>query len=136
MLDSDEKPLPDAVPEGEKQADAPTVDASTKSLKLQVTDLVDDARKLAEAEIEYYKTKLSVNLAATKTVLILFSLSVVVGITAVVALILGILLILSAYLGPIAATGILTGSALLIATVMMNIAIRRARRLPLDEDSK
>ncbi len=136
MLDSDEKPVPDAVPEGEKQANAPAVDASTKSLKLQVTDLVDDARKLAEAEIEYYKTKLSVNLAATKTVLILFSLSVVVGITAVVALILGILLILSAYLGPIAATGILTGSALLIATVMMNIAIRRARKLPLDEDSK
>ena len=136
MLDSDEKPVPDAVPEGEKQANAPAVDASTKSLKLQVTDLVDDARKLAEAEIEYYKTKLSVNLAATKTVLILFSLSVVVGITAVVALILGILLILSAYLGPIAATGILTGSALLIATVMMNIAIRRARKLPLDEDSE
>lgn len=105
-----------------------------KSLKFQLTDLIDDARNLAIAEVEYYRTKLSVNLAATKQVLVLFGIAIVVGITTIVALILGILLILSEYLGPIAATGLLTGSTLLIALVLMSIAIKRARKLPLDEN--
>ncbi|WP_161486600.1 phage holin family protein [Parasphingorhabdus sp.] len=105
-----------------------------KSLKFQLTDLIDDARKLAIAEVEYYRTKLSVNLTATKQVLMLFGIAMVVGIMTLVALILGILLILSHYLGPIAATGLLTGSTLLIALVLMNIAIKRARKLPLDEN--
>jgi hypothetical protein len=44
------------------------------------------------------------------------------------------LLILSDYLGPLAATGIVTGLALLVATIMMNMAVKRARKLPLDEN--
>ena len=51
----------------------------------------------------------------------------------VIALILGMLLILSDYLGPWAATAIVTGSALLITIITMKMAINRARKLPLDE---
>jgi hypothetical protein len=123
----------DELPLTEDDSARPDVEAD-KSLKFQLTDLIDDARKLAIAEVEYYRTKLSVNLTATKQVLMLFGIAMVVGIMTLVALILGILLILSHYLGPIAATGLLTGSTLLIALVLMNIAIKRARKLPLDEN--
>lgn len=116
------------------QADATASSPDDKSLKLQVSDLVDDVRKLAEAEIEYYRVKLSVNMAATKTVLALFSVAIILGVTTMVALILGILLILSHYWGPVAATALLTGGALLLTTVLMSMAIKRARKLPLDEN--
>ncbi len=137
MLDNktvviEDQPSPDdsdAVP-----TDAPASDG--KAIKLQISDLIDDVRTLAEAEIEYYRVKLSVNMAATKTVLLLFSVAIIVGITAAVALILGILLILSHYWGPVAATGLLTGSALLVTTVLLNMAIKRARKLPLDENDQ
>ena len=116
------------------KSDAPAPEFGDKPLKLQFNNLVDDVRKLAEAEIEYYRVKLSVNMAATKTMLVLFSIAVISGITTMVALILGILLILSYYWGPVAATGLLTGGTLLLTTVLMNMAIKRARKLPLDEN--
>lgn len=119
---------------GTVNTDTPESRSDDKSLKLQVSDLVDDVRKLAEAEIEYYRVKLSVNMAATKTVLVLFSVAIILGITTMVSLILGILLILSHYWGPVAATGLLTGGALLLTTALMSIAIKRARKLPLDEN--
>ena len=102
-------------------------ESESQSLRDQMTDLIDDVRILAHAEIEYYRAKLSTNLAATKRVL-------VVGILAIIALVLGLLLILATYLGPLAATAVVTGSALLIAAVLMQVAVRQARKLPLDED--
>ena len=105
-----------------------------KTLTSQVTDLIEDVRLLAHAEVEYYRVKLSVNMAATKRIMTLFGLAVICGSTAVITLILGLLLILSNYLGPIAATAIVTGAALLVAVVTMNMAIKRAKKLPLDEN--
>ncbi len=117
------------------EAAAPGADQTDKqTLTSQVSDLIDDVRLLAQAEVEYYRVKLSVNMAATKRILTLFGLAVICGSTAVITLILGLLLILSRYFGPVAATAIVTGTALLVAVVMMNMAIRRARKLPLDEN--
>ncbi len=106
-----------------------------KPLRDQFTDLVEDARTLAQVELEYYKTKLSVNLQATRTVLILFAIGATLGLTTILALILGVLLIASHYLGPVAATGLVTGTTLLLATILITMAIRRARKLPLDEET-
>ncbi|MEH6661939.1 MAG: phage holin family protein [Parasphingorhabdus sp.] len=105
-----------------------------KSLKSQVTGLIEDVRILAHAEVEYYRAKLSVNMAATKRVVVLAGVAIISGSTAIIALILGLLLILSDYLGPIAATAIVTGAALLVAAITMGMAIKRAKRLPLDEN--
>lgn len=106
-----------------------------KSLRDQFADLVEDARTLAHVELEYYKTKLSVNLQATRTVLILFTVGVTLGITTILAMVLGILLIASHYLGPVAATGLVTGATLLLTTILITMAIKRARKLPLDEET-
>ncbi|SIN98833.1 Putative Holin-X, holin superfamily III [Parasphingorhabdus marina DSM 22363] len=106
-----------------------------KPLRDQFADLVEDARTLAQVELEYYKTKLSVNLQATRTVLILFTVGATLGITTILAMILGILLIASHYLGPVAATGLVTGTTLLLTTILITMAIKRARKLPLDEET-
>ncbi|MEH6756601.1 MAG: phage holin family protein [Parasphingorhabdus sp.] len=118
------------------QSDAPAPGVGDKPLRSQLNDLVDDVRKLAEAEIAYYRIKLSVNMAATKTILILFSIAVILGMTTIVSLILGTLLILTHYWGPIAATALLTGGGLLLTTALMSMAIKRARKLPLDENDQ
>ncbi len=134
MLQDKEIPVLDDERLSEEIEPSVADEAQSKSLTSQVTDLIEDVRILAHAEVEYYRTKLSVNMAATKRVLALFGIAVVVGVMAVIALILGLLLTLSEYFGPIAATGIIAGSALLIASVTMNMAIKRARKLPLDEN--
>ncbi|MGB5725349.1 MAG: phage holin family protein [Parasphingorhabdus sp.] len=134
LQDKDIPVLDDEQPPGEAASNDED-EARDKTLTSQVTDLIEDVRILARAEVEYFRTKLSVNLAATKRILLLFTVAVVVGIMAVIALILGLLLVLSDYFGPLAATGIVAGSALLIASVTMGMAIKRARRLPLDENS-
>ncbi len=124
----DDEPLPD-------ETAAPVADETeAKSLISQVTGLIEDVRILARAEVEYYRAKLSVNMAATKRVVALAGIAILFGSMAIIALILGILLVLSDHFGPMAATGIVTGSALLVATITMSMAIKRARKLPLDEN--
>ena len=109
--------------------------SQARTLTSQINELIEDVRVLARAETEYYRTKLSVNLAATKRVLLLFGVAVVTGIMAVIALILGLLLVLSQHVGPLAATGIIVGLTLLVAAVTMGMAIKRAKQLPLDENN-
>ncbi|NRD90591.1 hypothetical protein C8024_15715 [Sphingopyxis sp. BSNA05] len=104
-----------------------------KSLKSQLAGLIEDVRILAHAEFEYYRVKLSVNMAATKRVVALAGVAIICGSMAIIAFILGILLVLSEYVGPLAATAIVTGLALLVAAVTMRMAIARAKKLPLDE---
>jgi len=118
-----------------EEAGATVADESeARSLASQLTGLIEDVRILAHAEVEYYRTKLSVNMVATKRVVTLFGVAVVSGITAIIALILGILLVLSEHFGPLAATAIVVGAALLIASIMMSMAIKQAKKLPLDEN--
>ena len=133
MLQNKDIPVLDDERPPEENASALGDEAEAGSLASQLSGLVEDVRILAHAEVEYYRTKLSVNLAATKRVLLLFGIGLVVGIMAIIALILGLLLVLSQHFGPVAATGIVTGAALLIASVTIGMAIRRARKLPLDE---
>ena len=109
--------------------------SQARTLTSQINELIEDVRVLARAETEYYRTKLSVNLAATKRVLLLFGVAVVTGIMAVIALILGLLLVLTQHVGPLAATGIIIGLTLLVAAVTMGMAIKRAKKLPLDENN-
>ena len=124
----DEEPL------AEEIATPDADEAAVKSLTSQVTDLIEDVRILARAEVEYYRVKLSVNMAATKRLLALAGIAIICATMTVIALILGLLLILSDYFGPVAATGIVTGSTLLVAVITMGMAIKRAKRLPLDEN--
>ncbi len=133
MLQDKEIPVLDDERLSEDPAAAPAGDASAKSLKSQLSGLVEDVRVLAYAEVEYYRTKLSVNMAATKRIVTLAGVGIIFGAMAIITLILGILLALADYVGPLAATAIVTGLTLLVATTTLGLAIKQAKRLPLDE---
>ncbi|PHR16842.1 MAG: hypothetical protein COA41_13785 [Sphingopyxis sp.] len=134
MLQDKETPVLDEERLADEIAASIAEEEEAKTLKKQVTDLIDDARNLALVEVEYYKTKLSVNMAATKRILAMFGIGLICGTMAIIALILGLLLIVAEYLGPVAATAIVTGTALLIAVILMKKAINAAKKLPLDEN--
>lgn len=134
MLQDKDIPVLDEDHLGEEPASPIAEEAESKTLTSQVNELIEGAKLLAYAEAEYYRAKLSVNMVATKRLLLLAGVSLIVGSMAIIALILGVLLILSEYLGPVAATAIVTGLALLIAAITMKMAINRAKKLPLDEN--
>ncbi|WP_417594702.1 phage holin family protein [Parasphingorhabdus sp.] len=134
MLQNKDIPILDDEQFSEETEATVADESEARSLASQLTGLIEDVRILAHAEVEYYRTKLSVNMAATKRVVTLFGGAVVIGTTAIIALILGILLVLSEHLGPLAATAIVVGTALLIASIMMSMAIKQAKKLPLDEN--
>jgi len=134
MLQDKEIPVLDEERLSDDAAASFADEAESKTLKSQVTGLIEDVRILAHAEVEYYRAKLSINMAATKRVVVLAGVAIISGTTAIIALILGLLLILSDYLGPIAATAIVTGAALLVAAITMRMATKRAKKLPLDEN--
>lgn len=133
MLQDKEIPVLDEDRLSEDPAAAPAGDAEARSLKSQLSGLVEDVRVLAYAEVEYYRTKLSVNMAATKRIVTLAGIGIIFAAMAVITLILGILLILADYVGPVAATAIVTGVTLLVAATTISVAIKQAKRLPLDE---
>ncbi len=134
MLQDKETPVLDEERLADEIAASIAEEEEAKTLTKQVTDLIDDARNLALVEVEYYKTKLSVNMAATKRILTMFGIGLICGTMAIIALILGLLLIIAEYLGPVAATAIVTGTALLIAAILMKKAVNAAKKLPLDEN--
>ncbi len=133
MLQDKEIPVLDDERLSEDSATAFADEADAKSLKSQITGLIDDVRVLAHAEMEYYRAKLSVNMAATKRIVTLAGVGIIFGIMAIIALILGILLVLADHVGPLAATAIVTGLTLLVAATTMGVAIKQAKKLPLDE---
>ncbi len=95
----------------------------------QVRGLVEDVRLLAQAEIEYAKARLSysggiIRRAGLWAFIALFSLS-----GAIIALILGLLLILTSYVGPWAATAIVTIAFAFVAWGAALIARRTANNL-------
>lgn len=117
-------------------SDATSENGDRKPLNDQFADLVRDVRALANVELEYYRTKLSVNMAATKMVMTLFAIGSAFGLMTVIALVLGLLMIAAHYFGPVAAAGLVTGGALLLTTILIAMAIKRARKLPLDEEDQ
>jgi|GEM_PF-797953 len=110
-----------------------TGDAPDRPIKLQLSELMEDARHLARVEFAYYQTKLNVNLAATKTVISLFAVGSVLAIVAIIALILGLLIGLSTIWGPWAATAAIVLITATASLLLILSAIKRARQLPIKE---
>jgi hypothetical protein len=99
----------------------------------QVRGLVEDVRSLAEAEIDYAKARLSysggvIRKAGLCAFVALFSLC-----GAIIALILGLLLILTSYIGPWAATGMVVIAFALVAWGSALAARRTANNLKFGE---
>jgi hypothetical protein len=101
----------------------------------QIGALIGEVRSLAEAEIDYAKARLSYSGGVVRKAG-LFALFAILAISgAAIALILGLLLALAAYIGPIIATLIIVAAFALAAYVFAIFARKTARNLKFDEGS-
>lgn len=119
--------------ENTSPADLDDNDTAPLSPAEQVRTLVADVRALAEAEIDYAKARLSYSGGIIRKAGIWAFLAIFFFSGAIIALILGLLLILSQYLGPWLATAIVVVGFALAAWGAGQIARRTAHNLKFDE---
>ncbi len=91
--------------------------------------LISDVKGVIAAERAYWKTRMRYSKSLAKQTAILFGGAIALAASAFTALILGMLLVLSARIGPIGATALVTLVTLSIACVMAWLALRRLRRI-------
>ncbi|MBK7162609.1 MAG: hypothetical protein IPH79_08990 [Sphingomonadales bacterium] len=115
---------------------AEPVEQEASSPAEQVTALFGEVRSLAAAEIEYAKARLSYSGGVMRKAGLLALLSLLALSGAAMALILGLLLIVSSYFGPIVAT-LAVVTTFTVATWALGISARNtARNLKFDEDER
>lgn len=83
-----------------------------------VHNAVADARELAQAEIALYKAKASERIGAFTSAAIFFGIAATLAMSAVTALLVGLILSLATLIGPLGATGVVVGATLLIAGIL------------------
>ena len=93
-----------------------SADPAQRSLVDDVRQMVSDGRTLLEAELAYQKSRAAVAGAGAKGVAIWGALALALVFFALMAVIVGALLVLAQMLGPLAAMGIVVG-VLLLATL-------------------
>ena len=114
---------------------AEPVEQEASSPAEQVTALFGEVRSLAAAEIEYAKARLSYSGGVMRKAGLLALLSLLALSGAAMAFILGLLLILSSYFGPIVAT-LAVVTTFTVATWALGVSARNtARNLKFDEDA-
>jgi Putative Actinobacterial Holin-X, holin superfamily III len=111
-------------------------DMPQPSAREQLVMLVQSGRKLIEAEIEYIRGRLNYSGQIVKQAGLLGALSLFSLFGAVIALILGLLLILSSYIGPEIATLAVTITFASFALLFALLARRSARKLAMPELSR
>ncbi|WP_309751402.1 phage holin family protein [Novosphingobium sp.] len=98
-------------------------DPAQRSLVDDVRQMVSDGRTLLEAELAYQKSRAAVAGVGAKGVAVWGALALALVFFTLMALIVGALLVLAHYLGPVLATGMVTG-VLLMATLGAALAAR------------
>ena len=101
-----------------------SADPAQRSLVDDVRQMVYDGRTLLEAELAYQKSRAAVAGAGAKSVAVWGALALALAFFTLMAVVVGALLVLAHYFGPLAAMGIVVG-VLLIATLGAALAARR-----------
>lgn len=100
---------------------AVTAPASDEGIAALVHHTVDDVRELAAAEIALYKAKASERISAYTGAAIYFGAAAVLALSAVTALLVGLILALATLIGPLGATAVVVLATLAIAGVLAMI---------------
>jgi Flp pilus assembly protein TadB len=93
-----------------------------------VAQIFSDVRILAYAELSYYKARIAYARTVAKWTGLFASLSMFALFGAVVALILGLLLVLAQFIGPLAATICITAGFLVIGLFFGFLAYRNSQK--------
>lgn len=82
---------------------------------------VDDARELAAAEVALYKAKAQERISAYTSAAIFFGAAAVLALSAVTALLVGLIMALATLIGPLGATAVVVVATLAIAGILAMI---------------
>ena len=108
--------------------------STTPSPRAQISELVSDVRQLAESEWQYAKARLSYSGGVVRKAGVYALLAILAVSTAAIALILGILLIITAYWGPWIATASVVSTLIAIAIICALLARKTAKNLSFAKD--
>ena len=113
------------------------VDAAERSLVDDVRELVSDGRTLLEAELAYQKSRAALAGRTAKSMAGWIALALSLVFFALMALVMGLLLILAPLIGGLGATLLVVAALLIAAGLSGWVAVRRwqamSRRLAADE---
>lgn len=98
--------------------DGSTAGAVDESIAALVHHAVEDARELASAEIALYRAKVSERVSAYTSAAIFFGAAGVLALSAVTALLVGLILSLATLIGPLGATAVVIVVTLIIAGIL------------------
>ena len=100
-----------------------------ESIATLLSRVVADAEHVARAEIEVQKAKVGAKVGEARTALVFLVGAVAIGSLALVAFVVGMLMVLAPLVGPGGATAIVVGSLLLVSGMLGWLAMRHFKRL-------
>ncbi|WP_277970904.1 phage holin family protein [Sphingomonas echinoides] len=103
-----------------------TVDDSVGAL---LSRAVSDAEQVARAEIDLRKAKLFAKVDEAKAGVVLVAAAAFTGLLAAIALVVGVLMILTPLVGPVWATVIVVGVLLVVAGLLGMLGIQHFKRM-------
>ncbi|WP_374125533.1 phage holin family protein [Sphingomonas sp. 28-62-11] len=136
----DGRPIPDNEPGGARSS--PAVDDMTlgnighsdspadredDSFVALFGRLVDDAERFVRAELRLYRANLFSRLAETRTAIIMILTSFLLAQSAIIALLVGLVVILRPSLGAIGATAAVVGGSITVALLLAWLAMNKFR---------
>lgn len=95
--------------------------AEDEGIATLVSQLIDDARGLAGAEVALVKARVNERASAYKNAAVFFVVAGVLALAALIALLVGLILSLATLIGPGLATAAVVGTVLVIAGVLAYI---------------
>jgi hypothetical protein len=104
-------------------------DDDSNSIAALFSRLIDDAERFVRAEIRLYRAQFLSRVGEARTAILLGVVALLLAQSAVIATVLGLLLILRRPLGEIGATIIVVVISLGIAALLVRIAIAKVRRI-------
>lgn len=139
-MPDDGKPVTEKQPDGDatppsvddmtlgsiNHADTPP-DAGDDSIVALFGRLVDDAERFVRAELRLYRANLFSRLAEARTAIIMILTSFLLAQSAIIALLVGLVVILRPSLGAIGATAAVVGGSIAVAALLALLAMNKIR---------
>ncbi|WP_394662969.1 phage holin family protein [uncultured Sphingomonas sp.] len=96
-----------------------------ETLTSLVSQLVDDGRSFITAEIDLAKARATDKIGRYRSAAIFFGVAAVLGLSALIALLVGLIFVLAPLTGPFAATLIVAGAVLIVAGILAMVGKSR-----------
>lgn len=103
-------------------------DGSEDSIATLLSRLIEDSENFVRAELRLYRAEVLSRLTETRTAIVMLLTGFLLAQSAIIALLVGLIVILRRPLGPVGATATVVGIAIVVAVALARIAIGKISR--------